>query len=94
MSHGILDLFDYTRGPRCLVFSLPGHFTPACTTGIAASASLQHESAHRNCRLLEWSTNGSSTHQEWIDEIETVTGCGVQFPLVRDEVCTTTCRTR
>ncbi|SCU84926.1 LANO_0C02806g1_1 [Lachancea nothofagi CBS 11611] len=84
-SQGPLEFYNYTKDSWCLFFSHPADFTPICTTEIGALAQLSGEFEQRNCKLLGLSTNSRETHVRWIQDIESVTGTKVKFPIVCDE---------
>lgn len=83
-SMGPMDFYQYTQDRWCIFFSHPADFTPICTTEIGAFGALQEEFTARNCVLLGLSTNNRSSHLKWIQDIESITGSKINFPIVCD----------
>ncbi|BAO39927.1 peroxiredoxin-like protein DDB G0282517 [Kluyveromyces marxianus] len=84
-SMGAIDFYQYTQGKWCIFFSHPADFTPICTTEIGAFGALQDEFTARDCVLLGLSTNDKASHLKWIQDIESITGISINFPIICDE---------
>lgn len=68
-----------------ILFSHPADFTPVCTTELGAFSKLSSEFAKRNTTLLGLSTEDVASHNEWIKDIEGVTGGSpFSFPIIAD----------
>jgi alkyl hydroperoxide reductase subunit AhpC len=55
-----------------------------CTTELGRAASLTEEFTKRGVKLCGFSCNDAKSHNEWIKDIEVVTGGKVEFPLFCD----------
>lgn len=79
------DLYDYLGDDSwACVFMHPGDFTPVCTTELGMAALMSEEFKGRNVKLIGFSCNDSTSHREWIEDIEVATGGKVDFPLFCD----------
>jgi peroxiredoxin 2/4 len=72
-----------------ILFSHPGDFTPVCSTEILELAALQGEFDKLGTKLVVMSTDGLSSHIEWVKSLEGIKykGMGpfkINFPLVSD----------
>lgn len=67
-----------------ILFSHPKDFTPVCTTELGTMAGLKPEFDKRNCRILGLSVDPVDDHRRWAQDIETVTGHAVNYPLIGD----------
>lgn len=62
----------------------PGDFTPVCTTELGEAALRQDKFQELGVKLCGFSCNDADSHKAWIQDIETVTGGTVDFPLFCD----------
>lgn len=62
----------------------PGDFTPVCTTELGTAALRESEFTKRGAKLCGFSCNGQESHQQWIEDIFSVTKGKVEFPLFCD----------
>jgi alkyl hydroperoxide reductase subunit AhpC len=67
-----------------VLFSHPKDFTPVCTTELGTMAGLEHEFKKRNARIIGISVDPVESHERWKDDIRTVTGHAVDYPLIGD----------
>ncbi|MBC7156299.1 MAG: redoxin domain-containing protein [Rhodobacteraceae bacterium] len=84
-TEGPLHFHDWAEGHWCVLFSLPGAFTPVCTTEMAGLASAADEFAARDARLLGLSHDSITKLQAWNRDIRDLFGVDVGFPSVSDE---------
>ncbi len=55
-----------------------------CTTELGAVATHQQEFEKRNVKVIGFSCNNAEDHKKWINDIESVTGQQITFPLFCD----------
>jgi alkyl hydroperoxide reductase subunit AhpC len=67
-----------------VLFSHPKDFTPVCTTELGEVARLKEQFAARNCKVIGLSVDPIDSHHLWARDIEDVTGCSLNFPLIAD----------
>jgi len=90
-THGELNFHDYIGNSWCVLFSHPADFTPVCTTELGAFAKLRPEFDARNVKLIGLSANGLAQHEQWVRDIDEVTGSRLHagsdgsFPVIADE---------
>ncbi len=85
---------DTTEGPICfhdwigdgyaILFSHPKDFTPVCTTELGLMAGMQEEFSKRNAKIIGISVDPVDDHHRWKDDIKTVTGNTVGYPMIGD----------
>mmetsp|Transcript_1131 Transcript_1131/g.1483 ORF Transcript_1131/g.1483 Transcript_1131/m.1483 type:complete len:232 (+) Transcript_1131:121-816(+) len=78
------SLYDYLGDSWGIVFMHPGDFTPVCTTELGTAALMAKDFEKRGVKLCGFSCNDSKSHKAWIEDIKTVTGGSVEFPLFCD----------
>ncbi|KAA8908496.1 hypothetical protein TRICI_004771 [Trichomonascus ciferrii] len=83
-SNGPIDFHEYLGNSWGILFSHPDDFTPVCTTELGAFAKLEDEFAKRDVKLLGLSANDTSSHKEWIKDIDEVNNSKLTFPIVAD----------
>jgi thioredoxin-dependent peroxiredoxin len=67
-----------------LLFSHPADFTPVCTTELGLTASLKHEFARRDVKVIALSLDCFESHKKWIEDIESWQHAPVRFPIIGD----------
>ncbi len=67
-----------------VLFSHPKDFTPVCTTELGTLAGLKSEFDRRNVKIMGLSADPVSSHTNWAQDIEDVTGHALNFPLIGD----------
>ena len=72
------------RGQWVILFSHPGDFTPVCTTEFIAFAQANNEFEALNARLIGLSIDSTASHLAWVNQIYTLTGIQIPFPIIAD----------
>lgn len=75
-----------------ILFSHPADFTPVCSTEILELASEKAEFDKLNTQLVVMSTDGLSSHIEWVKSLEEINYKGtekvkIDFPWLRTKTC-------
>lgn len=84
---GEISFHDFVEKNKkwVVLFSHPADFTPVCTTELGAFSKLAPEFEKRNVTLLGLSTEDVASHNEWIKDIEGITGGSpFSFPIIAD----------
>ena len=80
---GNISLNDY-KGKWLVLFSLPGDFTPVCTTEIIAFANANTYFNKLNTYLVGLSIDSNPSHLAWRYDIYCKTGIVIPFPIIAD----------
>jgi alkyl hydroperoxide reductase subunit AhpC len=83
-TEGPIEFLKWKAGTWAVLFSHPADYTPVCTTELGRVASLHHEFAKRNVKVIALSVDPLSHHLAWMRDIDEVTGHAVNFPLIAD----------
>jgi len=81
---GPIDFHEFIGNSWVILFSHPADFTPICTTELGAFAKLEPDFAARGVKLIGLSANGLKSHEDWIKDINEVTGSDLKFPIIAD----------
>jgi len=81
---GPIDFHEFIGSSWVILFSHPADFTPICTTELGAFAKLEPDFAARGVKLIGLSANGLKSHEDWIKDINEVTGSDLKFPIIAD----------
>ena len=81
---GTLRLREYMGTSWLVLFSHPKDFTPVCTTELAVVARRAKDWEVRNTKVIALSVDGLGAHQQWIDDIQALAGCAVDYPIIAD----------
>lgn len=81
---GEIDFHEYLGDGWGILFSHPADFTPVCTTELGAAARLKPEWDKRNVKVIGLSIDSLEDHNAWAGDIDDVTGCALNFPLIAD----------
>jgi len=81
---GPIDFHELIGNSWVILFSHPADFTPICTTELGAFAKLEPDFAARGVKLIGLSANGLKSHEDWIKDINEVTGSDLKFPIIAD----------
>lgn len=83
-TQGTVRFHEWKGDGWAVLFSHPKDFTPICTTELGRAADLETEFARRNCKIIGLSVDPLSAHEQWLDDIQDVTGARPAFPLIAD----------
>jgi len=83
-SNGEMNFYEYIDNSWAVLFSHPDDFTPVCTTELGEFARLEPEFVKRGVKLVGLSANDANSHKHWIQDINEVCNCDLQFPIVAD----------
>ncbi|KAI9370456.1 thioredoxin-like protein [Aspergillus egyptiacus] len=83
-TQGEIDFHEWIGDSWAILFSHPADFTPVCTTELGAFAKLKDEFEKRGVKMIGLSANDIGSHDEWIKDINEVTGSNLQFPIIGD----------
>jgi len=83
-TEGRIRFHDWIGDGYAVLFSHPKDFTPVCTTELGAMAGMREEFAARNARILGISVDPVEDHHRWKDDIESVSGNRVEYPMIGD----------
>ena len=81
---GPINLHEWLGDSWGVLFSHPKDFTPVCTTELGYMAGLRDEFAKRNCKILGLSVDTVEDHKKWKEQIETLGGHPVSYPMIGD----------
>jgi alkyl hydroperoxide reductase subunit AhpC len=84
-NQGEISFHDFIGDGWAILFSHPKDFTPVCTTEFGAVAQLSDEWKKRNTKVIGISVDGVKEHVRWIEDIESVGGAKVDFPILADD---------
>lgn len=87
-SQGPIRFHDWIGDSWAILFSHPKDFTPVCTTEFGAVATLSDEWKKRGTKVIGVSVDGVEDHKRWGDDIKTVSGSDVDFPIIADDSLT------
>ncbi|EMD65501.1 hypothetical protein GGP41_010382 [Bipolaris sorokiniana] len=82
---GPIDFHEFIGDKWAILFSHPADRTPVCTTELGAFAKLEPEFARRNTKLIGLSADSIESHEEWVKDIDEVTGSNLKFPIIGDK---------
>lgn len=83
-TNGPIDFHEFIGNSWVILFSHPADFTPICTTELGAFAKLEPDFTARGVKLIGLSANGLKSHEDWIKDINEVTGSNLKFPIIAD----------
>lgn len=84
-SQGPIRFHDWIGDSWAILFSHPKDFTPVCTTEFGVVAQLSAEWKARGTKVIGVSVDGVDDHKRWGDDIQTVSGSQVDFPIIADD---------
>ncbi|MFB9865829.1 peroxiredoxin [Vreelandella sulfidaeris] len=84
-SQGPIRFHEWIGDSWAILFSHPKDFTPVCTTEFGAVATLSEEWKKRGTKVIGVSVDGVEDHKRWGDDIQTVSGSDVDFPIIADD---------
>lgn len=88
-TRGTINFPEDYYGKWKILFSHPADFTPVCSTEILELAAAQEDFDRLNTQLIVMSTDGISSHIEWIKSLEEIKYKGqetveINFPIISD----------
>ena len=83
-TEGTLNFHEWKGDSWAVLFSHPKDFTPVCTTELGRVAGLKPEFDKRNTKVIGLSVDPIESHNDWVGDIEDVTGNALNFPLIAD----------
>jgi alkyl hydroperoxide reductase subunit AhpC len=83
-TEGAIDFHSWIGDGWAVMFSHPKDFTPVCTTELGYMAGLQGEFDKRNTKVIGISVDPVESHHKWKEDITTVTGQSVSYPMIGD----------
>lgn len=83
-TEGPIQFHQWIGDSWAVLFSHPKDFTPVCTTELGTMASMVHEFAQRNTKILGISVDPVEDHRRWKQDIADVSGHTVSYPLIGD----------
>jgi len=83
-TQGKITFYDWIGDSWCVLFSHPRDFTPVCTTELGRVAQLKQRFADKNTKVIALSVDDVGHHGTWIQDINEITGCNVDFPIIAD----------
>ncbi|RKO93387.1 peroxiredoxin [Blyttiomyces helicus] len=84
-SLGPISFHEFIGDSWCVLFSHPADFTPVCTTEFGETAKLKLEWEKRNTVVIGLSVDNEEDHARWIDDINRICDCTVEFPIIADK---------
>ncbi|KAI5452771.1 peroxiredoxin 1 [Naganishia albida] len=84
-THGKIKFHDWAGDSWVVLFSHPDDFTPVCTTELGAASVNQGEFDKRGVKLIGLSANDVSSHNDWIKDINEISGGELKFPIIGDK---------
>ncbi len=83
-TQGTINFHEWIGDGYAVLFSHPKDFTPVCTTELGTMAGLEGEFKKRGAKILGLSVDPVTSHSKWADDIESVTGNKVNYPMIGD----------
>jgi alkyl hydroperoxide reductase subunit AhpC len=83
-TQGTIHFHDWIGDGYAILFSHPKDFTPVCTTELGTMAGLEGEFTRRGAKILGLSVDPVTSHSKWAEDIESVTGHKVNYPMIGD----------
>ncbi|KAJ9097508.1 hypothetical protein QFC20_006165 [Naganishia adeliensis] len=87
--NGPIQRLEQEKRPRNLsrlvVSPKQDDFTPVCTTELGAASVNQGEFDKRGVKLIGLSANDVSSHNDWIKDINEISGGELKFPIIGDK---------
>ncbi len=82
---GKIDFHQWIGDSWVVLFSHPKDFTPVCTTELGALTNIHQRFLKNNCKIIGLSVDTIEDHNNWIKDIEDVSGSKLSYPLIADE---------
>eukprot|EP00937_MAST-01D_sp_MAST-1D-sp2_P005033 g5033.t1 len=82
---GEIDLHDYIDGGWCVIVTQPAAFDAIHTTEFGHLAKMEREFEARHCKLIGVSICSLEDLDDWLQDVNLLQGCEVNFPVIADE---------
>jgi len=83
-TQGPIKFHEWLGGSWAILFSHPADKTPVCTTELGEVSKLEKEWSKRGVKCLGLSCNDLGDHEDWIKDIDSLSGSHVFFPIIAD----------
>jgi alkyl hydroperoxide reductase subunit AhpC len=83
-SEGPIRFHEYLGNSWGVLFSHPKDFTPVCTTELGYVSKIKPEFEKRGVKVLGLSVDPSSSHKDWIKDINETQQTTMNYPVVAD----------
>ena len=83
-TEGRIKFHDWIGEGWAVLFSHPRDFTPVCSTELGYMASIKPEFDRRDTKIIGLSVDPKDNHQQWVDDIEAISGSRLNYPLIAD----------
>ena len=83
-TEGRIRFHEWIGDSWAVLFSHPRDFTPVCSTELGYMASIKPEFDKRDTKIIGLSVDPPGNHEKWSEDIEAITGSGLNFPLIAD----------
>ena len=83
-TEGTINFHEWIGDGYAIIFSHPKDFTPVCTTELGTMAGMLPEFTKRNTKVVGISVDPVSDHIRWKNDITTLTGHAVSYPMIGD----------
>ena len=83
-THGPLRFSAWRGESWAILFSHPADFTPVCSTEMAEFACRYAEFQQRGVKLIGLSVDSIHSHLAWRENLKTVLGVDIAFPIISD----------
>jgi len=83
-SEGPIKFHEYLGKSWGVLFSHPKDFTPVCTTELGYVSKIKAEFEKRGVRVIGLSVDPSSSHKDWIKDINETQQTTMNYPVIAD----------
>ena len=83
-TQGKIDFHEWIGDGWAVLFSHPKDFTPVCTTELGYMASIHSKFEKKNTKIIALSIDSKGDHEEWVKDVEDVSGSNVNYPVIAD----------
>lgn len=83
-SEGTVTFHTYLGNSWGVLFSHPKDFTPVCTTELGYVSKIKPEFEKRGVRVIGLSVDPSSSHKDWIKDIDETQKTTMNYPVIAD----------
>ena len=83
-TEGRIRFHEWIGDSWAVLFSHPRDFTPVCSTELGYMASIKPEFDRRGTKIIGLSVDPADNHEQWVEDIKTISGSTLNFPLIAD----------